>query len=84
MNSLGEGNRSPLRLSSVTSNGHFSIAQILLDHGADVNLKHKDGLSVLKCARVSPSEAIVQLLLEHGADPDEIAVDDATPTDITQ
>ena len=82
MNSLGKGSQSPLRLSSI--NGHFSIAQILLDHGADVNLKHEDGLSALNCARASPYKEIVQPLLERGADPDDTAVDDATPTDITQ
>ena len=77
MNSLGGGNQSPLRLASV--NGHLAIAQVLLDHGADVNLKHEDGRSALKCAREESHEAIVQLLLKHGADPDESAVDDALP-----
>ena len=66
----GGGNHSPLILSS--ANGHVSIAQILLDHGADVNLKHEDGCSALKRARMRSHEAIVQLLLGHGADPDEI------------
>ena len=61
----------------------FQWLKKLLDHGADVNLKHEDGRSALKCARGGSHEAIVQLLLEHGADPDEIAVDDVTPMDIT-
>ena len=73
----GGGNHSPLILSS--ANGHVSIAQILLDHGADVNLKHEDGCSALKRARMRSHEAIVQLLLGHGADPDEIEVDDVAP-----
>ena len=77
MNSLGGGNQNPLRLTSV--NGHLTIAQVFLNHGADVNWKQEDGRSALRCAREESHEAIVQLLLKHGADPDDIAVGDALP-----
>ena len=47
-------------------------------------MKHEDGYSAFMRAKKRSHEVIVQLLLEHGADTGEIAVDDVTPTDITQ
>ena len=42
-------------------------ALLLLQHGADPNLRDNDGLTPLKRARANKSSALVQILLEHGA-----------------
>lgn len=48
--------------------GQFEIAQILIQHGANVNLKDSQGWTPLFVASSSAHGNIVQLLLEHGAD----------------
>ena len=46
------------------------VAQLLLEHGADVNTRRKDRQTPLHTASYSGSVEIVRLLLNHGADPE--------------
>ena len=47
---------------------NISEVKLLLDHGADVNVKDEDGETPLFCASNNGHKEIVKLLLEHGAD----------------
>ena len=42
--------------------------KILLDRGAEVNAKTKDGVTTLMRAGIGGNTSIVKMLLEHGAD----------------
>ena len=55
----------PLHLAA---RGHLEITQILLEHGADVNMKTKDGWTSLLIATENRSVEIVRLLILHGAE----------------
>jgi ankyrin repeat protein len=44
------------------------VARLLLERGADVNARAKDGLTPLHAASSFAELAAVRLLLEHGAD----------------
>lgn len=48
--------------------GHTEIVALLLEHGADVNLRSKDGGTALHAAAFLGRAETVKLLLEHGAD----------------
>jgi ankyrin repeat protein len=47
--------------------GHETIARLILDHGANVNITNNDGFTGLYVAVYYGAEAIVRLLLESGA-----------------
>ena len=53
-------------------NGHEGVIQLLLEKGADFNIKDKDGetalIKAVRCWNEPRAEAIVRLLLEKGAD----------------
>ena len=51
-----------------SANGHKSTVKLLLDHGADVNLKNNNGGTALIRASRRGHESAVKLLLEYGAD----------------
>lgn len=55
----------------------FEAAQVLLDLGADVNLKDPQGISPLRTAIVNAHLDLADLLLQHGADPNEGALPQA-------
>ncbi|XP_053244896.1 fibronectin type 3 and ankyrin repeat domains protein 1 isoform X1 [Podarcis raffonei] len=57
-----------MRLCAIT--GKADVATTLLDAGADVNAKDKDGKTPLMVAALNNHEELVALLLERGADPD--------------
>ena len=48
--------------------GHEAVAQLLLQHGADVAAARNDGRTALMCAAEGGHEAVAQLLLQHRAD----------------
>ena len=61
--------------------GHYEIARLLVEAGAEVNSPSKNPQKVmpLHSAAASRSLEIARLLLEHGADPDARQNDDFTP-----
>ena len=56
--------RTPLH--SATAGGHTEIAELLIDNGADVNMKNSVGLTPLDWAVVEDSTEIADLLRKHG------------------
>ena len=48
--------------------GHERVVELLLQHGADVNLQISDGAIALVVAAGVGNERVVELLLQHGAD----------------
>ncbi|XP_043331081.1 fibronectin type 3 and ankyrin repeat domains protein 1 isoform X2 [Cervus canadensis] len=55
-----------MRVSAVS--GNREVASLLIDAGADVNVKDKDGKTPLMVAVLNNHEELVQLLLDRGAD----------------
>ncbi|XP_055416307.1 fibronectin type 3 and ankyrin repeat domains protein 1 [Bubalus kerabau] len=55
-----------MRVSAVS--GNQEVASLLIDAGADVNMKDKDGKTPLMVAVLNNHEELVQLLLDRGAD----------------
>jgi hypothetical protein len=49
--------------------GQREICRVLLDHGADVTIPAKVGMTCLHLAATAGHPQIIQLLLEYGADP---------------
>ncbi len=47
--------------------GHSDVAKLLVEKGADVNLKHEYGYTALKIAKAKGNNKIVELLKAHGA-----------------
>uniref|UniRef100_A0A452H231 Fibronectin type-III domain-containing protein n=2 Tax=Gopherus agassizii TaxID=38772 RepID=A0A452H231_9SAUR len=55
-----------MRVSAVT--GNKDVASLLIEAGADVNVKDKDGKTPLMVAVLNNHEELIQLLLDKGAD----------------
>ncbi|MBU0755172.1 MAG: ankyrin repeat domain-containing protein, partial [Planctomycetes bacterium] len=73
------GGDTPLHLA--VKNGHPEIVKLLIDHGADLNVKDMSDLKetpLLKAVDVN-HKGIVELLLSNGADPNLSASDGASP-----
>ena len=47
--------------------GNIAAAQLLLDHGANVNKRNLDGFTPLQWAVMTDSPKLVQMLIDHGA-----------------
>ena len=74
----------PLHLASY--HGGFKVAQLLLDNGADVNMRNKNGQTPLHGTLVGMTDGFddyyfdaVRFLLEHGADIHALDNDHGTP-----
>jgi ankyrin repeat protein len=52
-----------------SQNGHTSVVDVLLRHGADPNLANHDGFTPLCIASQNGHTSVVDVLLRHGADP---------------
>ncbi|XP_056651193.1 fibronectin type 3 and ankyrin repeat domains protein 1 isoform X3 [Monodelphis domestica] len=63
----GSGWTPLMRVSAIS--GNKEVASLLIEAGADVNMKDKDGKTPLMVAVLNNHEELVQLLLEKGADP---------------
>eukprot|EP01098_Paradermamoeba_levis_P005202 TRINITY_DN2213_c0_g2_i1.p1 TRINITY_DN2213_c0_g2~~TRINITY_DN2213_c0_g2_i1.p1 ORF type:complete len:120 (-),score=23.53 TRINITY_DN2213_c0_g2_i1:6-365(-) len=60
--------RTPLHYA--TREGHFSVIQLLIDRGSDVNAKKKLGMTPLWVAVYNGQPSVVQLLIDRGSDVD--------------
>ena len=47
--------------------GHVNVVKLLLDHGADINLRGRDGATALMYAATADRKDVVRLLLDRGA-----------------
>jgi len=72
----------PLLLAA--TDGHTAMVHLLLEHGANPNMKNFDGLTALHNAVFEKQIDIVKLLLEYGADPTIKDRFGNTPIDLAQ
>jgi len=54
-------------------------AKLLIEHGADLNIKGHQGITALMCAGMCGNEHIVELLIQHGANLNAISDNGITP-----
>ncbi|PTB58087.1 hypothetical protein M431DRAFT_505651 [Trichoderma harzianum CBS 226.95] len=62
--------RTNTTLCGASGRGHGEIVKMLLDSGADVNMRGKVGGRPLRVASENGHREIVQILLDNGADVD--------------
>ncbi|MFN9718648.1 MAG: acyltransferase family protein [Planctomycetota bacterium] len=67
----------PLHWASLA--GDPEIVQLLIDHGADVNLANEDGNGPLHAAAFLGHATVIELLLQKGADPNALNRDGNPP-----
>ena len=73
-----DNNRTPLM--TACEYGHVNTVTFLIEHGANVNLQDRDGLTAVHYAvRGSQACEILSCLMENGADVDTKTFDDCTP-----
>ena len=73
-----DNNRTPLM--TACEYGHVNTVTFLIEHGANVNLQDRDGLTAVHYAvRGSQACEILSCLMENGADVDAKTFDDCTP-----
>uniref|UniRef100_A0A1B0DGP9 NAD(+) ADP-ribosyltransferase n=1 Tax=Phlebotomus papatasi TaxID=29031 RepID=A0A1B0DGP9_PHLPP len=66
------------------SYGHIEVTELLLKHGANVNVADLWKFTPLHEAAAKGKYEIVKLLLKHGADPNKRNRDGATPLDLVR
>jgi len=62
--------RTPL-LIAASYPGSVEVLRLLVDHGADVHAKDRNGVHALGRAALSADVSVVRFLVEHGSDPNE-------------
>jgi ankyrin repeat protein len=65
-NAFGDDGFHPLGLACFF--GHVDAARLLLEHGADPNLRQGRGFRAIDAARLNGDERVEQLLVQYGAD----------------
>jgi hypothetical protein len=78
----GDYDSTPLHVAALW--GHAEVARLLLDHGADVNSRSKDGWTPLHYAAAFGYADVARLLLERGADPSIKDDKGRTPLDVAR
>jgi ankyrin repeat protein len=73
------GNCGTVRMHWAAADGHKSVAELLLAHGADVNAKRNDGYTPLHLAGVWDHMDVLEVLLAKGADVNAKDNDGRTP-----
>lgn len=66
------------------ANSHADIIQLLVDHGADVDVKDDKGKTPLHCAAVRAYLEGMHVLLENGADVNAVDNEGNTPLQLAQ
>ncbi len=66
------------------ANSHADIIQLLVDHGANVNVKDDKGKTPLHCASVTANLENMRALLENGADVNAVDDEGNTPLQLAQ
>ena len=74
-----QDNRGSTPLHVASRYGHEVVAELLLDHGADVNQANNDGCTPLHVASEKGHELTALLLLDHGADVNQAGKNGRTP-----
>jgi ankyrin repeat protein len=75
----GDGGNTALWFAAQGPASGLEVARLLIDAGADVNLRCEHGRTALHIAAAWGHLDVVQLLLEHGADPDTPDDEGLTP-----
>jgi uncharacterized protein len=71
-------------LHSALAGRRFAIAQLLVEHGSDVNSSNRRGWTPLHLAAGAGNLDAVQFLAQHGADPGALNADQLTPAGIAR
>ncbi|MFV0934802.1 ankyrin repeat domain-containing protein, partial [Wolbachia endosymbiont of Nasonia vitripennis] len=79
INMLNKRNQSPLHVALVSTPNSLSLIQILIDHGAEVNLKDGENYFPLHLAVMKKDIEIMKLLVNAGADVNLSSKDHGTP-----
>jgi len=66
----GDGGNTPLWFAAQGARSGLDVVRLLINAGADINLRCEHGRTALHMAAAWGHLAEVQLLLDHGADPD--------------
>jgi ankyrin repeat protein len=69
-------------IQSATAAGHHKIVKMLLEHGADPNVREQGGYTPLHAAAQNGDEEMIRILLYGGADLTVKSRDGKTPMDI--
>lgn len=63
---------------------NFELMELLLEHGADANVREQGGYSPLDVAAICGKTKIAELLLQHGADVNAKMPDGKTPLQLAE